>query len=356
MALSNLPNEITVQILQSCSSISDVLALAATCRHLRTVLNSPSNRLTTLYEVAEAQFGPLEEAIRVLTFNDSQPAHVVRPTPPRSLPLLEQILELGHVANAWADMYPMKKWRKEESVLRRLLTPMERRHLRRACYRIALYSLAYHTQDYPTTTRRSPAIIRERAALIRPWSTRELAEMMDLQAVLRRTIQSSIAPSNQKVAKIQQRKHRDCFAFQQAKNPRSKVLMQYGHYLAPLSQIPKFVRAQEDIYGTSQGWGDEDVHCYVLDDMLKLTPSQLMDLFSTVVTTAGSYQLGKYTKEWVEAFVYQVDGGDGWFEHNGQTLGETIQGVIEDRGDEIADVQKGIDDGWFGIAQCSVHG
>lgn len=55
MPLLGLATELLLQILFSCNSVPDVLALASTCHRLRRILYS--NRLPILFRAAEAQLG-----------------------------------------------------------------------------------------------------------------------------------------------------------------------------------------------------------------------------------------------------------------------------------------------------------
>ena len=369
MQFANLPNEILLHILQSCRSISDLLALASTCLHFQTIFNTSSHRLPTLFLAAEAQYGPLQDAIRLVTHNESQAAHLPRPAPPQSLALLKQLMDTGRVANNWAELYPSQKWRGARSASRRMLTEEEKYRLRRACYRFWLYSLAFHTPFYPRTTRVSPPIVRTRAALIRHWHTDQLAEMLDLQAVFRQVLQSTITPSNGTVIRRHKQRHPDDpFPLVSVTHPGKYANMQaqfqrqthagmfhstpHTSHLLPFAPSDKYTRTQREVHGTTlEGWGDEITHYYVLEDMLKLSPSQLLYLYSTVVdATAGAFHAGQSSKGLVEAFVAGLEGGGGWFENNGETLGETVGFVIGERGGDVGEVREALDEGCMGVA------
>jgi hypothetical protein len=79
MLFEDLATELVVQVLLSCNSINDVLALSMTCRRFRNISLS-SQRLTILEHAAEAQYGPLLDLTQLLTHNASQPAHIPRPS------------------------------------------------------------------------------------------------------------------------------------------------------------------------------------------------------------------------------------------------------------------------------------
>lgn len=106
-------------------------------------------------------------------------------------------------------------------------------------------------------------------------------------------------------------------------------------------------------YGIAiEGWGDEIAHYYVIEDMLKLDPGQLMYLYEHV--TEGLGQDGMFSAGWsskglVESFVVGL-GGD-WFENNGETLAETVGFVIGERGGDGEELRIGIDEGAVGLVR-----
>jgi hypothetical protein len=140
MLLEDLATELISHIFLSCISVSDVLALSSTCHRFHQIYAS-SQKLQILQNAAEAQYGPLQDLTQLLTHNASQPAHVIRSVP-FSISLLKQIVHTGRVAEKWCDIYPFKKW-KQNFENRRLLTSNERYRLRRALYRLWLYSRAF---------------------------------------------------------------------------------------------------------------------------------------------------------------------------------------------------------------------
>ena len=70
-----LPNEIITQIFLSLPNISSAISLSETCHRYRNVYQS-SKKLLILSEAAEAEYGPLDDIIQLVTHNSSQPAHV----------------------------------------------------------------------------------------------------------------------------------------------------------------------------------------------------------------------------------------------------------------------------------------
>lgn len=347
MLFEDLATELVLHIFQSCTSISDVLNLASTSHHFRIVF-SASQRLPILYHAAEVQFGPLQDAIQVVTHNASQPAHLIRSVP-SSLALLHQLLEVGRVAKKWEDIYPVKKW-KHNFCDRRLLTSSERHTLRRAIYRLWLYSRAFHNARYPRTTRMHRHNLLERAELLHNWSTAELAEMEDVRQVIRDVLQNHICPSNGTI----QRKFRKRF-------PDSEQQLLFNihlNYPPPPSAFQAHFHSTHQVsssvtFGASfatgkyqssalhepgaEGWGDEIPHYYVVEDMLKLDPGQIVWLRENAPL-----------KGMVEGF---VSGLGGWFENNGETFKETVEWVVGERGEDVEELREGIAEGLEGVVR-----
>lgn len=362
MLLTDLATELLLHIFQSLPTIPSVIALASTCRHFRTLIST--HRLPLLYLAAEAQLGPLPDAIRLVTHNSTQPVHIDRAPPPQSLALLQRLLVVGRVANKLATLYPAQKWYGTElSSSRRSLTDLETRRLRRSVYRLWLYTLAFHNAAHARNTRQQPPILRSRALLLRPWPAIELAEMLDVQYLLRGLLEYHICPSNGTVL----RRHRSRYPHDQAplihngysKNPSSlqQQLDFQAKYFHSTPQVSRLLGCSSRDYnrrngggGVIEGWGDEIAHYYVLEDMLKLDPGQIVWLYEHVAGSGSEAELvNGSAKDTVQAFVNGV-GGE-WFENNGETFGETVAFVVGERGGEMEDVRAGVEEGVEGIVR-----
>ncbi|MCJ1426844.1 hypothetical protein MMC29_004747 [Sticta canariensis] len=379
MHFEDLANELVLHIFQSCASVPDVLNLAATCHHFRKVL-TPSRRLPILFQAAEAQLGPLPDAIQLVTHNTSQAVHVPRASPPLSLALLTRLLSVGRVANQWAAVYPTRKWRGPNSSFRRLLSSMESYRLRRALYRLWLFTLAFHSPLHPRTTRQSPPIIRSRAALLRAWPSHQLAEMLDLHAIFRDVLAFQVCPSNSTAL----RRHRARFPDDPAPVLiHARLSSQHLHdgHSAHLMRHHQNVSAQEHFHGTiplrsvssdkhhpngcsdaAEGWGDEIGHYYVVEDMLKLDPGQLLFLYESVMTGAVPSPTTTTARKsgYAAAMIFNGKGGvverfaaglGDWFENNGETFGETLDWVVEARGEDTAALREEVRSGANGIVR-----
>lgn len=106
-----------------------------------------------------------------------------------------------------------------------------------------------------------------------------------------------------------------------------------------------------------EGWGDEISQYYVVEDMSKCDPGQLLWLFETVLGTGDESFEGGWggcnagfmgSKGMVEQFVMGL--GE-WFENNGETLVETVGAVVGDRGGDVGALREGVEGGWEGIAK-----
>jgi len=359
MLFEDLATELVAQVFFSCSTIPDVLALSTTCSRFRRIYAS-SQRLAMLEVVAESQFGPLQDLTQVLTHNASQPAHIIRDVP-FSAALLKQIVHYGRVAEKWCDIYPFKKW-KYNYESRRLLTSEELYRLRRAIYRSWLYSRAFHNRDFPRELRVAIRVVQTRAALLHNWRTWELAEIADFNAVVREVVHSNICPSNGAIA----RKFKKRYPENEHSHSHSLLFNIHLNYPppAPLTQTRNPFNAQYNTNGISshfsntpsynsrhayskfsllpnheigaEGWGDDVPHYYVIEDMLKMDPEQIMWLKENAPL-----------KGMVEGYVKSL--GD-WFENNGETWVHTLEFVLGERDEDVGEFMGAIVEGEMGVA------
>ncbi|KAF2181787.1 hypothetical protein K469DRAFT_588550 [Zopfia rhizophila CBS 207.26] len=352
MLFEDLATELISHIFLSCTSVSDVLALSSTCKRFRNIYTS-SQKLAILEQAAEAQFGPLEDLTQLLTHNASQPAHIIRSVP-FSIALLTQIVHTGRIAEKWCDVYPFKKW-KYNYESRRLLTIDERYRLRRAIYRLWLYTCAFHNREHPRETRVLKLMIQKRAGLLHNWSTTELSEIADVHAVLREVLHSNICPSNGTIARKFKKRYPDneqhhlLFNIHLNYPPPSAPInnpfqSQYHSHPNILSNHFHSTSIFNSRFGSSkfhhdpgaEGWGDDIPHYYVVEDMLKLDPEQIMWLKENAPL-----------KGMVESYIKSL--GD-WFENNGETWGQTLEWVLEERGEDLGEFLGAVADGELGIA------
>ena len=180
--------------------------------------------------------------------------------------------------------------------------------------------------------------------------------MLDLYSIFRDVVQTHICPSNALVM----RRHKARFP-----DDAYPMRLQVSHHPPGFPQaffhstphVSKLLaQSRRDGYGFSEGWGDEIAHYYVVEDMLKLDPGQLMWLFNEVTgntdaneafsSSAGFAACGKSI---VETFI--ADLGGEWFENNGETFVETAGLVVGDRGEEVVLLRARVEDEVAGIVR-----
>jgi hypothetical protein len=355
MHFEYFPTEIISHVFLSCDSVDDVIALSATCRRFRDIYSS-SRKLPILQSAAESQFGPLEDAVQLVTHNESQPAHIIRSVP-FSFALLKQLVHIGRIAEKWCHIYPFKKW-KANYQDRRLLTPDERYRLRRALYRLWLYTRAFHNRGHPREQRMNLQAIHHRAELLHNWSTEELAEIADVHGVLRDVIHTNVCPSNGTIARKFKKRYPETahqllfnihlnypppafsapFPTSEFHNPPPANNLNAFHHSAAITAKYHQSKFQATPYHEpgAEGWGDDIGHYYVVEDMLKLDPEQILWLKENAPL-----------KGMVETY---VKGLGEWFENNGETWGQTLEWVLRERSEDVGEVMAGIADGDLGIA------
>ena len=330
--LHEIPSELILSIYQSCTSIYDVLSLSLTCRRLHSLLHS-SQKISILFAAAEIEFGPLSDIIQLVTLNNSQATHSIR-DPPLSLALLRHVILTSKVANQWEQLYPAKKW-KDDHVARRLLNPDEGRRLRRAVYRYWLYTEAFHNRAYPRSIRMHPHCVSERNELLRNWSTTDLAEIEDFREVMREVLHS-ICPSNGKVQRKQELQ-----GIPQDRLVGSMSMPSF--HTSPSLTNHLFHTCYDDTYlderrsrhhnslascSSIGGWGDDISHYYLMEDLMKLNPAEVMWLLHNARV---KWQIEEYLRCM----------GD-WFDNNGETFGQTFDSIMVARGNDPDEIREHI--------------
>lgn len=335
MLLENFPSELILQIYTSCSSVQDVLNLSLTCRRMHHLLPS-SKRISIFFSIMENEAGPILDMIQFLTINDSQPAHTIRQPPP-SLSLLRQVVSVSRVAHTWEEFYPLFKWR-DDYTERRALNTDERFRLRRAMYRLWLFSRAFHNPLYPRQSRLQAALVEEKSRLVRNWSTEEIAEIEDFRNVMRTVLQSTCDSNDMLHYELLPSYIRPSHY-----NINASTMLfhssQHGHRTPePGTQNARYVN--HSISG--HAWGTEMSQAsqyYVLEDLMKLDPSEVMWVHENV------------RLDWHLQTHLQALGKGEWFENNGETFGQTIETVLSDRGEDIHDVHGRVAQQALGIVK-----
>ncbi|KAI9891001.1 MAG: hypothetical protein M1814_003352 [Vezdaea aestivalis] len=345
MDLQSLPSELLLQIFHSLPTVSSALALSQTSHRLHALFKGPQH-LSILFSAISTEYSPIGPALQLATYNGTHTTPSAQ-KPPLSQPLLTSLLHYGRTASRWAALYPAYHWCSEASSSRRLLSPSEAHSVRRGIYRIWLYTQAFHTPSHPRTSRRNPPVVRTRAVLLRPWPVSELAELLDVRELMRRVIAKHVCPPDSKV-----RKHlllRDPGADLTVYPPATLGGRAKSHGV-PLclrdayhSQCLGIGNQRVSARGVEDGWGDELTQYYAVQDMLKLDPQRVLWL-------AGEGWMGRSEcREWIEEELGE------WFENNGETIGETLEFVLDQRGMEwveVCELKEAVEAGELGC----VHG
>ena len=333
--LENFPSELILHIYSSCSSVEDVLNLSLTCRRLHHLLPT-SQRLSILFSIMENEAGPIFDIVQFLTLNSSQPAHIPRQPSP-SLALLQQVISVSRVARKWEEYYPQAKWQ-DNFTERRALNTKERFRLRRAIYRLWLFSRAFHNTLHTRQSRLQVTFIEERSRLVRNWSTEEIAEMEDfrnvMRIVLRSTYERDVKPQFELLPS---------FLRPHYNHPSVTTGMFHSSYDA--CEIPE-TRVLHTQYLSCSTLGytcepemNQISQYYVLEDLMKLDPGEVMWLQENS------------SLDWPVQVCLQCLGKGEWFENNGETLGHTIQKVLSDRGEDVQEIRERIGKGDLGVVE-----
>jgi hypothetical protein len=265
--------------------------------------------------------GPLHDAIQVLTYNSSQPAHIPR-TPPLSIALVHQLHRLGVVANEWESIYPLEKW-SEHPTLRRQLHSHERYRLRRAVYRIWHYTQAFHNPSYISGyhARPHPAYPDDpRLFLLHNYSTAELSEIVDILIIFRNVL-SDLFPSDAMI----QKRYTESF-------PNAGPLY-FGTYETYPTQ-PGHGYTQAHFRGLGQkmveeAWGAWNNQARLVEGLMKLDPSRILRLREETTSKRERIEWLAVDLEacgWSQDLVVM-----GSFSGNGATMGDAIDIVLADR-------------------------
>jgi hypothetical protein len=305
--LSHISTELVLQVYDHLN-YTDILSLSLACKRFSNLL-LPSRKLSTYFAAADREFGPLSDAIQVVVLQPQAP-HIDQ-NPPLSYSLLRSLIHIGRVAAKFEAVYPLLKWR-EHFLDRRSLTALETWKLRRAVYRSWRYSSAFHTPAFPRTARMLGSSFEKRMTLLR-FPTQDLLELEDMRRIFDQFISTFIL-------------HHDAEDFSEK---------EYVHIrkqsLSPLDGLfHTFVIPQHHKHKAFLDWGDEIARYYLVQDLLKLDPGQLVRL--------------KENPSFANDFIQNL--GE-WFHNNGETLSQTLNMVLLARGDE--GLLEGLEHGDHGI-------
>ena len=334
--LRDLPAETILGIYSACSSVHDVLNLSQTCKRLHALLSS-SKKLPVLLAVAENHAGPTFDIVQLLTVNDVQAAHEIR-QPPISYSLLRNIISVSYAAHEWQEIYPRRKWDKNYAD-RRVLNSAEQHSLRRAIYRLWLFSRAFHNSNYARECRLLPNTMTQRCRLLRSWSTEELAEIEDFRSVVRSVLESVLLGTDLPHWELEPA-FPGTFYRQRGAFPLSPRMCLYS--ATKLKSIfhtscndSAFIRPGPT---GMCGWTDDIDRFYALEDLMKLDPEQVL-WFREIA----------FLDIRVSDHITPV--GEEWFLNNGETFAATFERVLLDRGESPEEIRRLIASGDLGIVK-----
>lgn len=182
--------------------------------------------------------------------------------------------------------------------------------------------------------------------LLHNWTTVELAQIADVMHVLRDVLGFSICPSNGRVSEKFHRRfpntryqllfnmQRDCLAPLLPGSMQQQSVAVHRHN-GPQKYYAKYKPTAFHEPG-DEGWGDDLSHYYVIEDMLKLDPEQILWLKDNAPFKAQ-----------VEAYIRDL--GE-WFDNNGETFGQTLEFVLTERGVDAEEFSSSIHDEHLGVA------
>lgn len=183
-----------------------------------------------------------------------------------------------------------------------------------------------------------PSLVSERCQLLRTWSSAELLEIEDVRGILEAMV-ANLCPTNG-----------DVF-WRRGGEPSHKLSISYTSRVGTILDTNLFHDSRADTMleessgklasevreQTMDGWGDEIEQYHVLNDLLKLTPMQVMQLYDTALT------------KWdIHYFVDEKVGGQ-WFWNNGESMLHTWILVMHGRGLPVEELREKVFCGVAGV-------
>lgn len=263
--VSDLPNEILGKIFSECHNVHSILHFAAASKHLRRVWAN-CRRVEVLQRAAAVQYAPFDDAVQLVTFNTSEPAHMYR-SPAVSMALVKQVVKVGNTANAWLEIYPQLRWADDNASDRRLLNNNEASRFRKALYRFWLYGTAFHDpahSHYFMSIR--PLALDVRLMFVRCLSTKDIIECGEVHQLIHQFVCTEICPSNSRI-----QTHYDMLS------PGADPIY-FGTYTSTHDLNHSSFRQPRDLATNlaRESWGSEAAAYSKAADVMKLNPAQLL--------------------------------------------------------------------------------
>lgn len=270
--MKDLPLEMIQKIYKSCQDVRSVISLSKTCKQFHFAFEG-TQKIAILELAIRRDFDPIEEAIQVVTYNESEPAHQYR-DPPMSLALIKQLYTVGSAVNRWCDIWPVLRWR-EDTSYRRLLRDHELVRLRRAILRYWLYGLAYHSPLFLSLDRGYPLACTtdRRLTFMRRYNEDEILELAEVQSVFEQMVYNDICPTN---AMLQRRYLQTAPGHDPLFFGNYETFSMHGHsgdkirYNVSVYDLPKNL--------AREAWGNYEHQAGTVADIMKLSPDHLLHL------------------------------------------------------------------------------
>jgi hypothetical protein len=265
MSITELSTEI-LQTIYEHAGVQDVIHLAQTSK--KNYEAFLGQRLQILELALNNSYSPLPELLKLVIANEPDKNRQflstelrrnttvnsiikIRAVPKLTIELIIKMVQYGKVADRWSEVYPRLQWRHgHDCVNRRFLRSNEQERLRGAIYRYWTYNTLFHDELF---THHDPDLPQSptdpRLRILRTYTTFELVQLTEFHDKIQEMVQLDLFPANWTVR---------------------------GQALYPLSS--KAV--------ASMGWGEDEPHMALVDDLMKFSPADFLHLYEHTTTKA----------------------------------------------------------------------
>ncbi|KAI9651067.1 hypothetical protein NHQ30_001104 [Ciborinia camelliae] len=285
MSITNLSTEL-LQTIYEYSDLIDILHLSQTSKKNYNALRG--RYMPILRQVLDDTYGPIPSLVQLVIINESKKIHNVIGTgirrnialdrilqvpdePHLSTQLMGKMVKFGRVASRWVEIFPQFRWRVDYRN-RRFLEPHEQKRLRKAIYHYWTYGSLFHDELYTQFNPDSPSdpesptpfwlanssedTTDPRLRLIQSYTTIEIVQLKEFLQHVVKLIEIDLYPSD------------------------SIVQAQHNFTSQAVEKI---------------AWGDGDQYPYLVKDLLKYTPLDLVYLYDQTSTKSerAEYMFGK---------------------------------------------------------------
>ncbi|PQE29837.1 F-box domain-containing protein [Rutstroemia sp. NJR-2017a WRK4] len=262
MSITKLSTELLQKIYESCDLI-DALHLSQTSKRHYSVLRG--RYLPILGRALNNSYGPIPSLHKLVISSEPEKKgrravgteirrnalvdRIVQlpDDAPLSIELMTKMVSFGRIATKWVEIFPQFRWRIDYKN-RRFLKAHEQQRMRRALYHYWTYCNLFHDQIYTQFDPDFPGERRPRdprLRLVRTYSTIELVQLSEFLKHVVLLIETDLYPSNS--------------------------VIEASHNFSPKA-VAKIA------------WGYGAGYRYLVDDLLKYSPLDLLYLFENTYT------------------------------------------------------------------------